>query len=159
MGEKLLLQYHAEAESHAEASSEEGGDQLAHFAELKETLTKEHGNGRRGFPLPIMTLCGPTSIDCETNGRLIPGVKPDGAKAGTGLQLTGEFLLYPLVEDGRAEAPDLAECWGATQKAHEEAFGTAGRGSPANRFRTRSARKAANGPMSSPTLAISRASI
>jgi hypothetical protein len=34
MGEELLLHYHAEAESHAEASSEEGGYQLAHFAEL-----------------------------------------------------------------------------------------------------------------------------
>jgi hypothetical protein len=26
-------------------------------------------------------------------------VQPDGAKGGTGLQFTGEFLLYPLVED------------------------------------------------------------
>jgi hypothetical protein len=99
MGEELLLHYHAEAESHAEASSEEGGYQLAHFAELKETLTKELGNGRSGFPHHIMTLGGPTSLDCETSGRRIPGVQPDGAKARTGLQLTGEFLLYPLVED------------------------------------------------------------
>lgn len=53
-------------------------------------------------------------------------------------------------------AASLRNCFA---EAHEEAFGTAGRGSPANRFLTRPAKKSANGPMSSPTLALSRASI
>jgi hypothetical protein len=40
-----------------------------------------------------------------------------------------------------------------------QAFGTSGNGSPARRFLTRRARKSANGPMSSPTLAFSSAAI
>ena len=37
----------------------------------------------------------------------------DEADAETRSQSTGELLLYPLVEDGSAEAPDLADLQGA----------------------------------------------
>jgi hypothetical protein len=40
---------------------------------------------------------------------------------------------------------------------YEDTFGTAGNGFPASRFPTKSATKSAKGPMSSPTLAFSRA--
>ena len=49
--------------------------------------------------IETQTLMSDTLLDCETSGRRIPGVQPDGATAGTGLQFTGEFLLYSLVED------------------------------------------------------------
>jgi len=40
-------------------------------------------------------------------------VQSDDAESETGLQSTGELLLNPLVEDGCAEAPDLADLQGA----------------------------------------------
>ena len=42
---------------------------------------------------------------------------------------------------------------------HVQGFGTSGSGSPARRFSTRPARNSVNGPMSSPTLAFSSASM
>jgi hypothetical protein len=39
------------------------------------------------------------------------------AETETGFQSTGELLLYPLVEDGRAEAPDFADLQGANVPA------------------------------------------
>ena len=38
-----------------------------------------------------------------------PGQRPDHAEAEMCFQSAGELLLYPLVEDGCAEAPDLAD--------------------------------------------------
>jgi hypothetical protein len=40
-------------------------------------------------------------------------VQQDGAKAETDFHSTGKLLLYPLVEDGGAEAPDFADLQGA----------------------------------------------
>jgi hypothetical protein len=58
------------------------------------------------FLVPVLVLVrvAPTTDFC---------VQADGAKAVIGLQSTGELLLYPLVEDGCAEAPDLADLQGA----------------------------------------------
>jgi len=39
--------------------------------------------------------------------------EPDGAEAETGIYSTGKLLLYPLVEDGCAESPNLADLQGA----------------------------------------------
>jgi len=39
------------------------------------------------------------------------------AETETGFQSTGELLQYPLVEDGRAEAPDFADLQGANVPA------------------------------------------
>jgi len=44
-------------------------------------------------------------------------VQADGAKDENGLRSTGKLLLYPLVEDGRAEAPDLANLQGTNLPA------------------------------------------
>src|SRR5208337_2365839 len=51
-----------------------------------------------------------------------------------------------------------SDCHLALKGSHEEAFGTAGNGSPANPLRTSPARNFVNGTISSPTLAFSRAS-
>ena len=45
----------------------------------------------------------------QINGHRL--IQPDEAEICS--QLTGELLLYPLVEDGSAEAPDLADLQGA----------------------------------------------
>jgi hypothetical protein len=46
-----------------------------------------------------------------------PRMQPDGAEANTGFQSTGQLLLYPLVEDGCAESPDLADLQGTNLPA------------------------------------------
>ena len=82
----------------AEASSEEGGYQLAHFAELKETLTKKLGNGRSGFPHHIMTLCGPTSLDCENKWTTDPG---SAARRSKGRDRLAIYRRVPAVSTRR----------------------------------------------------------
>jgi hypothetical protein len=51
------------------------------------------------------------SLIDQTNGHRL--IQPDEAEEETSSELTGKLLLYPLVEDGGAEAPDLADLQGA----------------------------------------------
>ena len=44
-------------------------------------------------------------------------VQSDDAESETGFQSTSKLLLYPLVKDGRAEAPDLADLQGTNLPA------------------------------------------